>query len=88
MGKEEIKKEELNKVSGGIGHKKSKVVKCGKSILDNLASTPAPYYGAPAIKPIKPELTDKPVVTQNPEQTVEPLTPVNPVKSDDSEILK
>lgn len=84
MSKEEIK-EELSKVSGGFDlnfQKKAKPVKCGKSVLDSLTSVPAPYYGAPAIKPIKPELTDKP------EQSVEPLAPVDPVKKYDSEILK
>lgn len=90
MSKEEIK-EELSKVSGGFDlnfQKKAKPVKCGKSVLDSLTSVPAPYYGAPAIKPIKPELTDKPVVTEKPEQSVEPLAPVDPVKKYDSEILK
>ncbi len=94
MSEKEIKKLDKKaeeKVSGGFDlnfQKKAKPVKCGKSVLDSLISVPAPYYGAPAIKPIKPELTDKPVITEKPEQSVDPLVPVKPVKEDDSEILK
>lgn len=92
MSKEEFKRG-MENVAGGINlnlQKKAAPIKCGKSILDNLkidtllprSSTPALYYGGPAIRHAKP------VNNEKSEQSVEPLTPGNPVKADDSEILK
>ena len=90
MSKEEIK-EGMEKVAGGTDVTPGKKPGSGHKIIrhdEHLIRMPKMLYGAPAIRPIKPGLIDKPVITKKPEQPEQPVEPLTPAKPEDSEILK